>query len=129
MTEIVLGMVMLASTAGTLPVPDTTPPVAPTPRLVLPSDLLDQQPRPLWRAEETRKTQTTTRKGSSTAAKVLGVALGGVGGFFGGAWAGYYLTQDRDNPNDDGVSGLRGLVIGAPVGAALGALLGYQIAK
>jgi hypothetical protein len=41
---------------------------------------------------------------------------------------GFYTTQDR-NPDDDGVSGLKGIVIGAPIGAAIGAIIGYRIAR
>ena len=41
---------------------------------------------------------------------------------------GFYVAQDR-NADDDGVSGLKGVVIGAPLGAAVGALIGYQLTK
>jgi len=97
-------------------------------RLKLPSDLLDNQPPPLWRAERARKARTTSARQSSTAAKVIGLAIGGLGGFYAGGMIGFHLAQDK-NADDDGVSGLRGVVIGAPVGAAVGALIGYQIAK
>jgi hypothetical protein len=97
-------------------------------RLKLPSDLADERPQPLWRAETARKDQTTSVRQSSTAAKVIGVAIGGLGGFYAGGMIGFYLAQDK-NADDDGVSGLRGVVIGAPIGAAVGALIGYQIAK
>jgi hypothetical protein len=68
------------------------------------------------------------QENASTAAEVLGAALGAVGGFWAGGRVGFYVAQDHD-VNDDGVSGLRGVVIGAPVGAVIGAVLGYQVPK
>ena len=41
---------------------------------------------------------------------------------------GYYTAMDP-NADDDGVSGLRGVVIGAPIGAVVGAVIGFQLVK
>jgi hypothetical protein len=45
-----------------------------------------------------------------------------------GGQIGYAVAQKRD-VDDDGVSGLRGVVIGAPIGAVVGAVPGYQLTK
>jgi hypothetical protein len=138
MTGLVIGLAMLVSVAGPPPDSETiasttvrgsavqqmTEPLA---RLKLPGGLMYEEPQPGWRAERTR-TQTTSGRQSSTLAKVIGLAVGGLGGFYAGGMIGFHLAQDK-NADDDGVSGLRGVVIGAPVGAAVGALIGYQIAK
>jgi hypothetical protein len=139
MTGLVIGMAVLMSvggapqhsggvTASTVSGSSVERLAEPSVGLRLPSDLMDEQPQLLWRAERPRKAQTTSARQSSTVAKVIGLAVGGLGGFYAGGMIGFYVAQDR-NANDDGVSGLRGVVIGAPVGAAVGALLGYQIAK
>jgi hypothetical protein len=138
MTGLVIGLAMLASVAGPPPDSETVATTTvrgssvaqmaePLARLKLPSDLMDEEPQSRWRAERTR-TQTTSAKQSSPLAKVIGLAVGGLGGFYAGGMIGFHLAQDK-NADDDGVSGLRGVVIGAPVGAAVGALIGYQIAK
>jgi hypothetical protein len=44
-----------------------------------------------------------------------------------GGIIGYAITQE--SRDDDGVSGLRGVVIGAPIGAAAGAFIGYRLTK
>jgi len=137
MNGIVLGMVLLASSAGS-PAPDPT--VAPAasavvdwdatgPALKLPRVLIDEPSLPAWRLDSARTAQATTAaRRSSTAAKIIGTALGAFGGFWAGGAIGFYTAQDR-NADDDGVSGLRGVVIGAPIGAVVGAVLGYQVAK
>jgi hypothetical protein len=100
----------------------------PPARLKLPRDLIDAQPQPLWRAETASEAQATSGRRSSTVAKVIGVAVGVVGGFYAGGMTGFYLAQDK-HADDDGVSGLRGVVIGAPIGAAVGGVVGYLIAR
>jgi hypothetical protein len=138
MNGIVLGMMMLVSSAGAVPAPDT--PVGPAasaatrwddadPPLKLPRVLVDE-PRPAaWRLDPPRSAQTTAAaNGSSTAAKIIGTAIGAFGGFYAGGMIGFYTAQDR-NADDDGVSGLQGVVIGAPIGAVVGAVIGYRVAK
>lgn len=128
MNGLLVGLALLASTAGAAPAPAAAEVEAKPPRLILPLDFADEQPRPHWREERPRKARMAAARQSSTAGKVIGVAVGAVGGFFAGGMAGFYLTQDRDR-DDDGVSGLRGVVIGAPIGAAVGALIGYHVGK
>ena len=52
---------------------------------------------------------------------VLGAALGGVGGFFGGGYLGARMEGDGCHCDDPG---LKGVLIGAPIGAAVGAIVG-----
>jgi hypothetical protein len=64
-----------------------------------------------------RRTAATTRQ-TSTAGRVVAGIAGGVGGMFAGAYVGAALEPNCrcDDP------GLRGIMIGAPVGAILGAI-------
>ena len=57
--------------------------------------------------------------------KIIGTAVGAFGGFYAGGMIGFYTAMDR-NVDDDGVSGLRGVVIGAPIGAVVGALSDFS---
>jgi hypothetical protein len=54
--------------------------------------------------------------------KVLGAIVGGIGGFFAGGFLGAKIEGDCncDDP------GLRGAVIGAPIGGIAGSILGYK---
>jgi hypothetical protein len=97
-------------------------------RLRLPLNWMDPQPQPSRLADKAPKGQTTSTRQSSTAQKVIGLALGTLSGLYAGGAIGFYLAQDK-NTDDDGVSGLRGVAIGAPIGAAVGALIGYRIAR
>ena len=138
MNGIVLGMAMLASSAGPSPASDVT--VAPAasavvrrddrvPALKLPRVLVVEPSLPVWRFDSPRNAQpTAAARGSSTAAKIIGTAVGAVGGFYAGGMIGYYTAMDP-NADDDGVSGLRGVVIGAPIGAVVGAVIGFQLAR
>jgi hypothetical protein len=140
MNGIVLGVVMLISSGGASPVLQTaSATVAPTaltinlpddatPALRLPRDLLNEQSRPVSRFDWSRSAQATAAKRSSRTARIVGVAVGAFGGFMAGGQIGYAVAQKRD-VDDDGVSGLRGVVIGAPIGAVVGAVLGYQLTK
>jgi hypothetical protein len=119
MNELVLGIALLASSPGP----------APAPGLKLPEVLIETPAQPARWVVAPRTTQTTpASKRSSTAAKVVGTALGALGGFWAGGAIGFYTAMDR-NADDDGVSGLRGVVIGAPIGAVVGAVLGFQLAN
>jgi hypothetical protein len=59
----------------------------------------------------------------STGRKVLGGALGAVGGFFGGGYLGAAIEGDRCDCDDPG---LMGALIGAPIGAVIGAIVGAK---
>ena len=99
------------------------------PALKLPRVLVDEPLLPAWRFDSPRHTQAAAAaRGSSTAVKIIGAAVGAFGGFYAGGMIGYYTAMDR-NVDDDGVSGLRGVVIGAPIGAVVGAVIGFQLAK
>jgi hypothetical protein len=52
---------------------------------------------------------------------VAGAIAGGVAGFFGGGFLGAHIEGDRCDCDDPGV---RGFLMGAPVGAAAGAIAG-----
>ena len=136
MNGFVLGMVMLGSSAGAAPAPDPTaaPPAVvrwedPGPALKLPRVLVAESSLPAWRLDTPENAQApAVARGSSTAAKIIGAAIGAFGGFYAGGMIGYYTAMDR-NADDDGVSGLPGVVIGAPIGALVGAVIGFQLAK
>jgi hypothetical protein len=52
---------------------------------------------------------------------VAGAIAGGLGGFFGGGFLGAHIEGDRCDCDDPGV---RGFLIGAPIGAVAGAIAG-----
>lgn len=75
-----------------------------------------------------RSLQAPTRARSaararSTTRTVTGAIVGGVGGFFVGGFLGAHIEGDRCNCDDPGV---RGFLIGAPIGAAAGGILGAK---
>lgn len=53
--------------------------------------------------------------------RILGAAVGAVGGLFVGGYTGAWIEGDRCNCDDPG---LMGALIGAPIGAAAGGVLG-----
>jgi hypothetical protein len=54
---------------------------------------------------------------------IAGAIIGGVGGFFGGGFLGAHIEGDRCNCDDPGV---RGFLIGAPIGAVAGGIAGAK---
>ena len=60
--------------------------------------------------------------------RAIAIGAGSVVGFYAGALVGWKATDNPSNPNDD-TSGLRGVVIGAPVGAVVGGILGYVFTR
>jgi hypothetical protein len=54
---------------------------------------------------------------------IAGAIAGGVGGFFGGGFLGAHIEGDRCNCDDPGV---RGFLIGAPIGAVVGGIVGAK---
>jgi hypothetical protein len=103
----------------------TAPPV--TFDFDLPPDAL--RPRyELLRPAATPKRAPVIAKRHSTADRIIAVVAGGTLGFVAGGTIGAYIAGNRDNPDDD-ISALRGVVVGAPIGAAVGAFLGYRLTK
>jgi hypothetical protein len=60
--------------------------------------------------------------------RAIAIGAGTVIGFYGGAAIGWKATDNPSNPNDD-TSGLRGVVVGAPLGALVGAVLGAVLTR
>jgi hypothetical protein len=101
----------------------TLPEAAP----VVPSRrILDGQSLDVWRSASFQPAPAKPAKRFSKSDRIIATIAGGVGGWFGGAMIGYYSTANFDNPNDD-TSGLKGVMIGAPIGGAVGAILGYWL--
>ena len=138
MNGLVLGVAMLISSTGASPVPEATAPTFPPATfsrelrdpVVLPRErahpLANEQFRPAWRQSTLPPAQSKPAKRFSPTDRVIALAAGiGVGWLAGGA-IGYKLTDNPDNPDDD-TSGLRGVIIGAPIGAAVGAVLGWRL--
>ena len=139
MNGIVVGVALLVSSAGASPAPTpgrlrasvvsagftfALPDGAAASRLLshhLPGDRL--RPRS-WRGSPQAAPAAPARR-CSRVARILAVAASGFGGWVAGGAIGYVATA---KPDDD-VSGLRGVVIGAPIGAAVGAVLGYRLTK
>jgi hypothetical protein len=66
--------------------------------------------------------QVSGKKQRSGGRKFLGAVVGAAGGFFGGAYLGAAI-EGECNCDDPG---LRGAIIGAPIGAVTGGILGYK---
>ena len=85
----------------------------PRTRLVMRSDWFLQAP-------------TSTRSGARARSKkriVAGAIIASVGGFFAGGFLGAHIEGDRCNCDDPGV---RGFLIGAPIGAVGGGIVGAK---
>jgi hypothetical protein len=103
-----------------------------SPQTTRADDLTSPQSRSIRRSLETldygslvleeKQTQPSTRR-SSVGRKILGGALGAVGGFFAGGYIGAKI-EGTDCGCDD--PGFKGAVIGAPIGAVVGGILGVR---
>jgi len=75
-----------------------------------------------YRTLITEAEQPSSSPRRSVGRKILGGALGGVGGFF----AGGYIGAKIEGPCDCDDPGFKGALIGAPIGAVVGAILGAK---
>ena len=82
--------------------------------------------RPIWRASTFSSSQASAPKRFTKTDRVIAVVAGVAGGWLAGGAIGYYSTANWDNPDDD-TSGLKGMIIGAPIGGAVGGILGYWL--
>jgi hypothetical protein len=134
MTGLVLGVLVLGNGLAAAPAGPAVPAAAHAiaredgrSRLQLPKDLLIEDERNAVRSSWSQSAPPSSPSRSSRTARIVGVTIGAIGGFYAGGMLGYAIAQD--DQDDDGVSGLPGVVIGAPIGAILGAWAGYQLTK
>jgi len=136
MDGILLSVCMLVSTTGALPA--LAPPRAAVLPAILDFELPEGQPcdlrgdrltvsaGPTRERRLVRSAQATTGKRSRTE-RIIAVAAGVSIGWVVGGGIGFAVTPKR-GPHDD-TSGLKGMMIGAPIGATAGALLGWRLTK
>ena len=92
----------------------------------LASDAHGREPQVLWaapRALDQSKAAASSGRHRSVGRKVLGAAIGAVGGLFAGGYLGAKIEGDSCHCDDPG---LMGALIGAPVGAVTGGILGAK---
>jgi hypothetical protein len=78
---------------------------------------------PLARFSQASRSNRSGAHARSTKRIIAGAIAGGVGGFFAGGFLGAHIEGDRCNCDDPGV---RGFLIGAPIGAVAGSFLGAK---
>ena len=134
-TGVVFGVALLLSCPGVSPVQET-PHVVIAPaacpegsrgavNFSTPFQLDPIRHEPRWKRDATPRAQPTRAKKFSPTDRVIAVAAGvAVGWIIGGA-IGFKATS-TSNPYDD-TSGLKGVMIGAPIGGAAGGILGYWL--
>jgi hypothetical protein len=128
MTAAVLGIALLVATGRAAPSQESPRPTAPSILVdynlpVHAGPVFDEFKRP-WTSTPV---QGTARR-HSKADRIIAAAAGGALGFVLGGTIGAYIAGDPNNPDDD-ISPLRGVMIGAPIGAVAGALLGYYTTR
>ena len=138
MNGILLAVAMLASSKGASPTLETSRAVVAPPVFSLelpesafalgdlPRGLLDESPGRRRERGLVRFAHARSAKHSKVD-RIIAVAAGVSIGWVVGGGIGYYVTPKR-GPYDD-TSGLKGMIIGAPIGAAVGALLGWRLTK
>jgi hypothetical protein len=78
---------------------------------------------PLRRSSQPSRSNRSGPHARSKARIIAGAIAGAVGGFFGGGFLGAHIEGDRCNCDDPGV---RGFLIGAPIGAVAGGIVGAK---
>ena len=136
MSGIVLGVAVLVSSAGTSaslepPRPEVAPVIF---SFELPESVSRDQPRGrLWESAGRRRERGLVRSAQAPSTKrskvdrIIAVAAGVSIGWVVGGGIGFAVTPKR-GPYDD-TSGLKGMMIGAPIGGVAGALIGYRLTK
>jgi hypothetical protein len=137
MHGIVLGVAMMISSTGVSPALETSRPTLVPAAFTfdLPADPATTsrtQPKRFlkehtWRREPSAPAQAKTAKRFSPTERIIAVAAGVAVGWVVGGAIGYKLTQS--STWDDGTSGLKGVIIGAPIGATTGAILGWRLTR
>jgi hypothetical protein len=135
MTGMVLGVMVLASTMAVSPAVET-PRVTVAPaaftfdlpaRAVAPRNLPRRLEHRQWRSASFAPAQTPTAKRFTRTEKIIAIAAGVSVGWIAGGMIGARIADK--GIDDDGVSALKGVLIGAPIGAALGAYIGHRLTK
>ena len=83
--------------------------------------------RPAIRSDRSLQAPRSNRSGARARSKkriVAGAIAGSVGGFFAGGFLGAHIEGDRCDCDDPGV---RGFLIGAPIGALAGGIVGAKL--
>ena len=137
MNELLLGAAMLMATMGAAPALErpgeaVLPPTFafdafPESRSRRPAgDLLVEWSGPVRERAWGHSAQAARGK-RSRVDRIIALAAGVSIGWMVGGGIGFAVTPKR-GPHDD-TSGLKGMMIGAPIGAAAGALIGWQLTK
>ena len=127
MNGFLMGVAMLVSSAGVSPAQEAPPALVVAPPAFTFS-LPDDETLSRWSSDARTRRQAPAAKRHSTTDRVIAIAAGVALGWVAGGAVGYYATQDRER-DDDGTSGFKGLIIGAPIGAAVGAIVGWRLTR
>jgi hypothetical protein len=136
MSGMLFGVLMLVSSAGTSP--DVLSPPAAAERADFTYELPERTTRDLPGGLLKDLSRPGPERGLAGSAQAMGakrpkvdrilaVAAGACLGFVTGGRIGFAVTPKR-GPYDD-TSGLKGVMIGAPIGGVVGALIGYRLSK
>ena len=120
MTGILLGVALMVSPAGVSPAIEPSRPIV---NFNIPYQPVEP-PRPsAWNRAAAPRMRAGLAKKFSPTERVIAVAAGVCVGWVLGGAIGYKIAEPS-NPYDD-TSGLKGVMIGAPIGGALGGIFGY----
>lgn len=128
MNGLLLGVAMLVSSTAAAPPPEVAR--APVALVTFTFGLPATVPESTGFSRERRGSaslSSTTRKRFSKMDRAIATAAGICLGWVGGGAIGFAVTPKR-GPYDD-TSGLKGMIIGAPIGAIAGGLIGYRLTK